>query len=125
MWQDFQGVIELTERERCKDDWWNEVSDQIRSGRLSENNWKYLHGKPVDGCSLSAEERASRCRVIAGPNDPRLQETKSRLPSRMAPRPWARVAGGRSYGWPDHFETRTEALLEVGLKPCLDYVESS
>ena len=76
MWGDFQGVIELTERERCKDDWWNEVSDQIRSGRLSENNWKYLHGKPVDGCSLSPEERASRRRVIAGPNDPRLRETK-------------------------------------------------
>ena len=76
MWEDFQGVVELTERERCKDDWWNEVSDQIRSGKLSEDNWRYLHGKPVEGCSLLAEERASRRRVIAGPDDPRLQEIK-------------------------------------------------
>ena len=76
MWEEFQGVIELTERERCKDDWWNEVTDQLRTGRLSEDNWKYLHGKPVEGCALSAEERASRRRVILGATDPRLQEAK-------------------------------------------------
>lgn len=76
MWEEIKGVVELTERERCKDDWWNEVTDQLRAGRLSENNWKYLHGKSVEGCQLSPEERDSRRRVITGPDDPRLQEAR-------------------------------------------------
>ena len=73
LWEDFQGVVELTERERCKDAWWNEVGDQLRIGALSDDNINYLHGKPVEGCQLSAEERASRRRVITGPDDPRLR----------------------------------------------------
>jgi hypothetical protein len=73
MWEDIQGLVELTERERCKDEWWNEVTDQLRAGRLSDNNWRYLLGLPVEGCQLSPEERASRCRLITGPDDPRLQ----------------------------------------------------
>jgi hypothetical protein len=76
MWEDFQGVIELNERERCKDDWWNEVTDELRAGRLSDKNYNYLHGKPVEGCQLSPEERASRRRVITGPEDPRLRLPK-------------------------------------------------
>ena len=71
-----QGVTELVERERCKDPWWNEVVDQLREGRLSDSNWRYLHGKPVDGCRLSEEERASRRRLIASPEDPRLREKR-------------------------------------------------
>ena len=51
-----QGVTELEERERCKDDWWNEVVDELRRGELSEENWRYLHGKPVEGCRLTAAE---------------------------------------------------------------------
>ena len=73
-----QGVTELVERERCKDAWWNEVVDEFRQGRLSEANYRYLHGDWVDGCTLSAAERASRCRLISGPEDPRLQEPKFR-----------------------------------------------
>ena len=76
MWDEVQGVAELTERERCKDDWWNEVTDQMRANRLSDDNYNYLLGYPVEGCQLSPEERASRCRVISGPNDPRLQLAK-------------------------------------------------
>ncbi|CAJ1386816.1 unnamed protein product, partial [Effrenium voratum] len=71
-----QGVTELEERERCKDGWWNAVVDELRAGPLSERNWKYLHGLPVEGCALSDEERASRRRVVAGHSDPRLQEAK-------------------------------------------------
>ena len=71
-----QGVVELTQRERCKDPWWNQVVDELRSGQLSENNWNYLHGRPVVGCILSEEERASRRRVITGAEDPRLLQEK-------------------------------------------------
>ena len=71
-----QGITELVDRERCKDEWWTEVSDEVRHGRLSDKNHKYLHGLPVEGCTLSEEERLSRKRVIDGSNDPRLQEAK-------------------------------------------------
>ena len=71
-----QGVTELVERQRCHDDWWNEVVDEFRAGYLSETNWKYLHGMPVEGCTLSREERASRRRVILSASDPRLSEKK-------------------------------------------------
>ncbi|CAE7466896.1 anks1b, partial [Symbiodinium sp. CCMP2456] len=40
---------------RCQDDWWNEVVDQLRDGQLSEKNHSYLHGRPVEGCTLSRE----------------------------------------------------------------------
>ena len=76
MWEEFEGVVELTERQRCKDPYWNEVTDELRAGQLSEKNWCYLNGKPVKGCTLSEEERQSRRRVITGPNDPRLQEDR-------------------------------------------------
>ena len=52
--------------------------DELRRGELSEENWRYLHGKPVEGCRLTAAERESRRRVIAGPGDPRLGEEKFR-----------------------------------------------
>ena len=71
-----QGITELEERERCKDHWWNEVVDQKRAGQLSDSNWRYLHGFPVEGCTLSEEERLSRQRVITSFADPRLQEEK-------------------------------------------------
>ena len=50
--------------------------DELREGYLSDKNHKYLHGRPVEGCTLSPEERASRQRVIDGPDDPRLQNMK-------------------------------------------------
>ena len=76
MWEDIEGMVELTDRERCKNEWWNEVTDELRAGHLSENNWRYLHGYPVEGCKLSKEERESRRRVIDGPGDPRLREER-------------------------------------------------
>ena len=76
MWEDVQGLIELTERERCKDEWWNQVTDELRAGKHTEETSRFLHGKPVEGCHLPPAERASRQRVITGPNDPRLQEPK-------------------------------------------------
>ena len=71
-----QGVPELTETRRCSDEWWNEVVEQLRQGHLSEENHKYLHGIPVEGCTLSEAERQSRRRVIVFHTDPRLQEAK-------------------------------------------------
>ena len=71
-----QGVTELKQRERCKDDWWNEVVDELRAGALSERNYRYLHGYKVDGCKLTEEERNSRQRVITSADDPRLQESR-------------------------------------------------
>ena len=71
-----QGVTELEERQRCKDPWWNQVVDELRNGRLSESNHKYLHGLPVQGCTLTPAERESRRRVILGSNDLRLKLPK-------------------------------------------------
>ncbi len=76
LWEEIEGVVELTQRERCKDPWWNHVTDELRAGNLSEENHNYLCGKPVKGCQLSAEERASRRRVITGPDDERLKAPK-------------------------------------------------
>ena len=73
-----QGVTELTEMQRCTDEWYNEVVEELRRVALSEANWAYLHGFRVEGCKLSAKERASRKRVIDSPMDPRLQEAKFR-----------------------------------------------
>eukprot|EP00971_Amphidinium_carterae_P040096 787076-Amphidinium_carterae.1 len=61
---------------RCTDAWWNEVTDQLRQGHLAKENWQYLHGIPVPGCTLTDEERESRHRVVDGANDVRLQEEK-------------------------------------------------
>ncbi|CAJ1385553.1 unnamed protein product, partial [Effrenium voratum] len=61
------------------------VVDELRRGELSEENWRYLHGKPVEGCRLTAAERESRRRVIAGwaavivaNNDAKYQINKDR-----------------------------------------------
>ena len=52
--------------------------EQLRQGRLSEENHKYLHGIPLEGCTLSEAERQSRHRVIVSEQDVRLQEAKFR-----------------------------------------------
>jgi hypothetical protein len=36
-----QGVTELVELERCKDAWLHELQEEIRYGRLSEDNWNF------------------------------------------------------------------------------------
>eukprot|EP00971_Amphidinium_carterae_P215278 4272379-Amphidinium_carterae.1 len=77
MWKGaVQGVTELTERERCRDEWWNEVVDELRLGRLSEINWQYMHGAHVEGCRLTDDERLSRRKVITSARDPRLDDPK-------------------------------------------------
>ena len=48
----------------------------MRTGDLSDENIDYLHGRPVEDCNLSAEEKRSRQRVVDGPWDPRLQQGK-------------------------------------------------
>ena len=45
MWEDAQGLIELTERERCKDEWWNQVTDEFggrkaHRGDIALSAWK-------------------------------------------------------------------------------------
>ena len=41
----FQGVTELVECERCDDPWLQSVQQEIREGRLSEDNHAFLHGQ--------------------------------------------------------------------------------
>ena len=53
-----------------------QVVEQMRTGGLSDDNRDYLHGRPVEGCNLSEDEKRSRQRVVDGPWDPRLQEEK-------------------------------------------------
>ena len=90
-----QGVTELEERERCKDDWWN----GLRRGELSEENWRYLHGKPVEGCRLS------RRRVTAGPGDPRLGEEKFR---------WAAaIVANNDAKWPSRLDAPSAEVLQT------------
>ena len=43
-----QGVTELVELERCKDKWLHELQEEIRYGRLSADNWNFLHGRPTN-----------------------------------------------------------------------------
>ena len=50
--------------------------DELREGKLSDKNYKYLHGRDVEGCTLSTCEKRSRQRVVDGPYDPRLREAK-------------------------------------------------
>ena len=42
-----QGVSELVEVERCKDEWLREVQEEFRKGCLSKDNHKFLHGLPT------------------------------------------------------------------------------
>ena len=97
MWENFQRVIELTERERCIDDWWNEVSDQIRSGSLSDN-WKYLHGKLVQGCSLAARSLPAPTPPPgdAVPGGPGSGQQRQQVPDQQEPREEMRLRRRRS-----------------------------
>lgn len=47
----FQGVTELTESERCREDpWLQEVQLELREGRLTRNTHAFLHGLPTTVC---------------------------------------------------------------------------
>eukprot|EP00435_Cladocopium_sp_Y103_P052258 s774_g16.t1 len=42
-----QGVTELLQCERTRDSWLTEVQDELRHGRLSNDNHAFLHGRPT------------------------------------------------------------------------------
>ena len=42
-----QGVTELVQCERCQDPWLQEVQEEFRYGRLSQNSHNFLHGFPT------------------------------------------------------------------------------
>ena len=42
-----QGVTELTECERTKDEWLRSVQHEFRIGRLTQETHAFLHGKPT------------------------------------------------------------------------------
>jgi len=64
-----QGVTELVELERCKDAWLHELQEEIRYGRLSEDNWNFLHGRPTHVPGSWARGRAQcgedACQALA------------------------------------------------------------
>ena len=88
MWEGVNVLVELTIQERAGDDWWMEVVNEIRYGRLSTINHAFLHGEPTLksgswshsqqrnlGCEHACEtmhgecehcqhERVRRCRVF-------------------------------------------------------------
>ena len=63
-----QGVTELTEPYRCKDQWYNEFLQECREMRLSENNYNFIHGREttVPGSWLRGEAQCgeSRCKEL-------------------------------------------------------------
>merc|ERR1711994_1036769 len=75
-----QGVIELSQVERCKDGWFGEVQQQVRHGCLSEDNWNFLHGRPTTVPGSWANNRAqcgqTRCSALAStpPVDSRVSK---------------------------------------------------
>ena len=47
----FQGITELIQSERCRDDaWLQEVQLEMREGKLSSSNHAFLHGSPTTVC---------------------------------------------------------------------------
>jgi hypothetical protein len=62
------GVSELVQCERCDDVWLRELQEQMRHGRLSEDNHKFLHGEPttVPGSWEEGDVKCGRakCRAL-------------------------------------------------------------
>ena len=100
-----QGVTELTECVRTEDDWLYSLQEEIREGKMSEDNWHFLHGRPTkvpgswingkcacacdnceklvgsphvmaEECDVCKEDRRSRHRVQNDPHDDRHLEEK-------------------------------------------------
>ena len=63
------GVTEFNECERCDDVWMREVQEEMRHGRLSEDNYSFLHGFPtaVPGSWEVGDVKCGReaCRALA------------------------------------------------------------
>ncbi len=72
-----QGVTELTEPIRCKDKWYNALLEACRFGRLSDNNYAFLHGErtSVPGSWLGA---GTTCGNSACAGLPALWKTMAR-----------------------------------------------
>ena len=47
LWKSLRHCWELTGSQRCKNVWYNQVLDQCRDGRLTEDAYWYLHGYPT------------------------------------------------------------------------------
>ena len=88
-WNKITDLIFFYKQVRCNDDWWVEVIDECRDGRMTKDTHAFLHGEPtsVPGswlkangaptcgrgcsqmkkeCSVCCHERKRRCRVYKG-----------------------------------------------------------
>eukprot|EP00434_Breviolum_minutum_P042312 symbB.v1.2.037656.t1/scaffold5622.1/size25200/1 len=106
-----QGVTELTDRERCKDDWWNEVVDEMRAGQLSDANWrKSIATAAVDVASSEAlqatdcDKEAKIRRVAAVPRSRYRGPICGMLP----------LAIGMKVALTQHLDRSTDKLLLKG-----------
>eukprot|EP00973_Karenia_brevis_P096093 12430579-Karenia_brevis.AAC.1 len=65
-----QGVTELTENIRTEDPWLYEVQQEMRAGSLSEENWKFLHGRPTEvpgsWCNSTCACQNAKCQALRG-----------------------------------------------------------
>ena len=77
-----QGVTELRVCERTDDEWLKEVQEEIRAGRLSEENHRFLHGLPtkVPGSWTNGRAACGRDKCTA------LAHTKAHLQRRIKSR---------------------------------------
>ena len=87
--QGVQGVTELVQCERCKDQWLREVQQELREGSLSKNNHKFLHGLPtsVPGSWLNGDVSCGNnaCRLLytAYQDEPLHSFARSRSAKKM------------------------------------------
>lgn len=78
-----QGVSELPGNERCKDKWMQEVQEEIRKGCLSEDNWRFLHGKktgvPGSWCRGQALCGTEKCATLGEQREETTKSTRKRI----------------------------------------------
>jgi len=117
LWEEIEGVVELTERERCKDAWWNEVTDQLRAGALSEENYRYLHGNPVTDHLKELSHELQDVRLASAWRP--MQEVAQRfLAAGIADRSlWSTQP--HLHQDPVHHKDQETELLRIHLGPCL------
>ena len=49
-WRNVTHTVELTQQVRCKDLWYENVLDELREGRLSNDSYNFLHGDETSVC---------------------------------------------------------------------------
>ena len=64
---DATGVTELTTQHRCQDRWLQQVQNQCRDKKLSEENHAFLHGDATDGTGKSHKDEAGIVQVDCDP----------------------------------------------------------